>query len=184
MSVDTELDLWRREWQAATAPDLNLHDTVRRQSRLIRVMLALDILVTVVFGAGFSTWAVWSREADVVVLAIAVWGFLAIAWSFAIINRRGCWTPSGLDTQSFVEISIRRARAAVASTTFGAVFYFGELAFCVAWVYHRRSGDFPTSGAMLGVWAATAIFLVLLLRYRRKKQAQLRYLQEVAQQTR
>jgi hypothetical protein len=47
MSMDTELETWRREWQSETAVPADLRRRVERQSRWLKVGIAADILVTV-----------------------------------------------------------------------------------------------------------------------------------------
>jgi len=52
MSLDTELETWRREWQSETTVPPDLRRRVERQSRWRKVTVAGDILVTVVIGGG------------------------------------------------------------------------------------------------------------------------------------
>jgi len=118
MSVDTELDTWRREWQSEKAAVPDLAAKVRRHSRFMRAMLAGDVLVTVVIGGGIIVWA---SEADVTVLAGATWLFLAIAWVFGTLNRKGCWAPAALNASAFLDLSIRRCRRGIQASRFGAI---------------------------------------------------------------
>ena len=62
MSLDIELETWRREWQSETAvpPDLRRH--VERQSRWLKIGIAADILVTVVIGGGVIALAARSQQ--------------------------------------------------------------------------------------------------------------------------
>ena len=56
MKMDLELDQWREQWQssAETPPLSGLSKRVTRQSRLMRIALAGDMLVTIVIGGGVS----------------------------------------------------------------------------------------------------------------------------------
>ena len=183
MSLDAELDTWRREWQSEKSAVPDLAAKVRRHSRFMRIMLAADVLVTVVIGGGTIVWAVRSSEPDVIVLAGATWLFLAIAWAFAWINRRGCWAPAALNASAFLDLSIRRCRGGIAASRFGAILYCSELLFCLMWIYRRKHalspGEFLTSPSVAVVWIFTVAFVVLLLWYRRRKQAELAYLLEL-----
>jgi hypothetical protein len=184
MSVDAELDVWRREWQSETAvPAAGLRGKVQRQSRIMRMTLMAEVLVTVVMGGGTTAWAVRSRQPDTMVLAAAVWVFLAAAWTFAIVSRRDCWSPAALNTSAFLDLSIRRCRSAISATTFGTILYFCELLFCLTWVFRHLSQREPirleaflSSGPVAVVWLCTLTYVGFVLWYRRKKRAELSYL--------
>jgi hypothetical protein len=176
--MDTELESWRSAWQdeppSTAAIPADLRERVRRQSRFLRIMLASEILVTVVIGGGTAVLALRSSDADYVVLTLATWLFIAAAWTFAVVSRRGAWSPAALTTEAFLEISIRRARSGLAAATFGAGLYFVEIAFCLAWIYHH---DHTLESLLwLQVSAITVVFLVFVLRYRRAKKRELGYL--------
>ena len=181
MNLDAELDLWREQWQSSSQAPLlsDLRKRVARQSRGMRFALAGDILVTVSIGGGAVAWTVLDPRPETVILAGAIWVFIAIAWIFAILNRRGSWSPSAATTSAFVDLSIRRCRANLRTTTFGAALGFCELAFGLAWVFHEVSEPlwpFLTSIPLIIVWLCTLIFVASLLLYRKKKRADLAYL--------
>ena len=181
MKLDAELDLWRTEWQAASeAPVLSdLRKRVERQSRYIRIMLAGDILVTVVIGGGSILYAVRAPHAASLWLAVATWLFIAAAWIFGLSNRKNGWSPAASTTSAFLEISLRRARASLRAVIFGAILYVVEMAFCLSWVFHELSrplSAFLTSKVLILVYLFTLLFAVALLWYRKKKQAELKYL--------
>jgi hypothetical protein len=186
MSMDTELEAWRREWVSGGAdlPDLPLK--VRRQSAFMRLMLVADVLVTVIIGGGVIFLALRSPQTDLVVLAIAVWFFLGVAWTFGVKNRKGCWTPAAMTTTAFLDISIRRCRAAIKTSTFGVLLYACEMLFCLGWIYHRKSheahrglGAFLTSPLLVVVSICTVGFIVAMVWYRRRKQNELACLLEL-----
>ena len=194
-NMDTELDTWRREWQSeqSAVPDLavnlsvNLSVKVRRHSRFMRAMFAADILVTVLIGGGTTAWAIRSSEPDVIALAAATWLFLAIAWMFATVNRRGCWAPAALNASAFLDISIRRCRRGIAAAKFGMMLYGGELLFCLTWIYRRKAAVSPpaflTSAPVAAVWICTAVFVLIVLWYQRRKRAELAYFLELQAQS-
>jgi hypothetical protein len=191
MTANSELAAWQRLWQRESAVPADLRARVERQSRWMRIQVAGEILVTLLMGGATTGWAILSWQADVAVLAAATWVFLAAAWGFSVLSRRRCWSPVALTTAAFVDLSIRRCRGSIAVTTFGAVLYFAELLFCLAWVY-RYSGRqrFLTLGAFLGsdrvlaVWACTVLFLSVLYWYRRRKQRELRELLALQEESR
>src|SRR5581483_10471540 len=183
MNVDSELDLWRKDWQsAASPPSVDLRRKVERQTRFMKFMLAMDILVTIVIGGLFTRWAVISRHSDTVLLAAATWIFIAVAWTFRLVNWRGQWAPSSLDTAAFVDLCIRRCRARIAAVSFGALLYVCELAFCISWIYvHNQSRMsfltwlFKGSTYLDFVWLFTTVFFGFLIWWRRRIRTELRY---------
>jgi len=184
MNVDSELDLWRQQWQSDSAIPPDLRAKVERQSRLMKIALIADILVTFVMGGGVTAWAVYSPQADIVLLAAVTWLFLAAAWTFVLAMNRGNWSPSALETAAFVNLSVRRCRSALAAVWFGAGLFACELLFCLSWIYARSAAErtpvwswlFFSSLPMDLVWLATLAFFAFLVWYRRKKRAELTYL--------
>ncbi len=186
MNADTELEQWRDEWKAAACAPVDLRASVERQTRTMRLAVMGDVLVTVVFGGGTIAWALRSPQPDVILLATVTWVFLAAAWAFAMVVNAGKWRPAAMTTSAFLDLSIRRARARVATTTFGALLGVCEIVFGLVWVYHHTAERAPVARWLLFssvpmdvVWVFTAAFFGLLFWYRRKKQAELEYLLEM-----
>jgi hypothetical protein len=177
---DWELEAWREQWQADTAVPADLRRKVERGSRNLRLVVALEVLVTVVLGGGGTLLAVVDSRAEMVTLAAAVWVFLGAAWAFAMMNRRGSWSPVTVSTAEFVDLSIRRCRSNLASAGFGAGLYFAEMAFCLTWLYWDPARRGPLPAILVGV--ATPIFLTGLVWYRRRKRAELAGLLELRRQ--
>lgn len=177
MNIDLELDAWREEWQreAAAAPDLRRK--VERQTRLMRVMRASEILVTMAFGGGTIVWAVRSGQASVFVLAGLTWLSIAMAWAFSLANTRGLWSPAAESHSEFLRLSIHRCQAQIRATLFAAVLYCFNVAFTLAWVYQnqpiRPLGAFLLSWSVCVVWAVTLLFFGWLVWHRRAKQREL-----------
>jgi hypothetical protein len=149
----------------------------------MKIGLLADILVTIVIGGGTIVLALRSPQSDIVMLAAVTWLFLAAAWTFTLTVNRGSWSPSTLDTASFVELSVRRCRGRLAAVWFGAILFLCIIVFCLGWVYnHSPEARKPLlpwlffgSPAIDIVWLATLAFSVFLVWYRGKKQAELAY---------
>lgn len=177
MKPDLELEAWRAQWQANTEVPADLRRKVARGTRYMRLMLALEVLVTVTMGGGSTLWAAVEPRAEMLVLAGAVWLFLAAAWTVAIVTRRGAWSPAALTTAEFVELSIRRCRGKLAGARFGVWLYFAEVAFCLTWLYRDPARRVPAPAIVFAV--VTPVFLMGLARYRRKTRAELAGLLEL-----
>ncbi len=181
MNADVELAAWREQWQADETIPRDLQRKVERQSRLMKIGIACDILVTAVIGGGAVIWAWRSHDADVVPVAIAAWVFLAAAWIFVLLANRGLWSPSAMDAATFVELSIHRCRSALATIWFAAALFFAEIIFGLHWSYVHMSGDHPAiltwllfgSARIDVVWVVTITFLSGLFWYRSKKRTEL-----------
>ena len=178
MKPDLELESWRAEWQADAEVPADLRRKVARGTRNMRLMLALEVLVTVTIGGGYTAWAVWKPRAEMLVLAITCWLFLAVAWAVAIVTRRGTWSPAALTTADFVDLSIRRCRGKLTAARFGIALYFVEMVFCLTWLYRDPARRVPAPAIVFAV--VTPIFLVAMARYRRKARAELARLRELA----
>jgi hypothetical protein len=184
MNLDAELDVWRRQWQSEAPVPLDLRKKVERQTRFMKIGLLADILVTIVIGGGTIVWALRSPQSDIVLLAAVTWLFLAAAWTFALRVNRGNWSPSTLDTASFVELSVRRCRGRLAAVRFGAILFVCNIVFCLGWVYNHSADArkpllpwlFFSSLPIDFAWLATLAFSVFLVWYRRRKRAELAYL--------
>ncbi len=177
VNPDLELETWREQWQAHTEVPADLRGKVERGSRNMRLLLALEVLITVVLGGGSTLLAIVDQRTGMVVLSVAVWVFLGAAWTFAIMNRRGTWSPSAVSTEEFLDLSIRRCKRRLASTAFGAGLYVAEMAFCLTWLYWDPARREPLPAIIFGVM--TPLFALGLLWYRRKTTAELKRLLEV-----
>jgi hypothetical protein len=184
MSVDTELDMWREQWQSETAVPPDLRRKVERESRFMKLAVISELLVTIVFGGYTAAWAVRAPEPDVIVLALGTWMSLAAAWAFRISVSRGNWSPSAIHTGAFIDLSIRRCRGTLAAINFAAGLFVCQTVFCLSWVYHHSPAQRPTVAVWLFfssttidfVWISTIAFFSWLVWFRRKKRAELAYL--------
>jgi len=181
MNTDIELEGWREQWQADPVVPPNLRRSVERQSRLMKIGLIGDCVVTFVMGGGTTLWAVRSPGTGMGLVAAATWFFLAVAWTFALVSKRGLWAPSAIDTASFVDLSIRRCRAGLATTWFGAGLFAAEVTFGLGWAYRHSIQDSEPLLRWLWfsslridiVWICTLAFFSAIAWYRRKKKVEL-----------
>ena len=178
MKPDLELENWRAAWQADAQAPADLRRKVARDTRHMRLMLASEILVTVTIGGGSILWAALQPRTEMLVLAIAVWTFLAVAWAFALATRRGNWSPAALTTADFIDLSIRRCRAKLASIRFVLWLYFAEVAFCLTWLYRDPARRTPAPAVIYAV--VTPLLLIGLARHRRNVRRELAKLTELA----
>lgn len=184
MNLDAELDIWRDQWQSERAVPVDLRESVERQSRWMRLALAGEVLVTVVMGGATSAWAMRVPQPDIVLLAVATWMFLTVAWILSLRANRGTWSLPSLDTSAFLSLSIHRCRARLSAIRYAAILFVCELVFCLAWVYFHLPEPrlsavrwlFFSSTEIDVVWLCTAVFFGYLVWYRRKKQRELAYL--------
>jgi len=175
---DLELETWRAEWQADAEVPADLRRKVAHGTRNMRLTMAGELLVTVTIGGGSTLWAAVDPGTEMLVLAIAVWLFLAAAWAFAFITRRGTWSPAAPTTADFVDLSIRRCRGKLAATRFGVGLYFAEMAFCLTWLYRDPARRTPTPAIVFA--AVTPLFLAGVARFRRKTRAELESLRSIS----
>jgi len=176
---DLELESWREQWQADAKVPADLRRKVARDTRNMRFMVAAEVLVTVTIGGGSIVWATLEPRVEMFVLAVAVWIFLAAAWTAAVITRRGAWSPAAVTTADFIELSIRRCRGKLAAARFGVGLYFAEMAFCLTWLYRDPARRVPGPAIVFGV--VTPVFLIGLARFRRNTRRELARLQELVE---
>jgi hypothetical protein len=184
MNVDTELEVWRRQWQSQAAIPLDLRRKVERQSRWMKIALIADILVTITIGGATAAWAVHAPQPSIILLASWTWILIAGAWTFALKVNRGNWRPSAQDTSVFLNLSVRRCRARLAAIRFAAGLFVVQIVFSLGWVYNNSPVRgtpalrwlFFSSAPIDAVWFCTAAFFGFLIWYRRRKVAELAYL--------
>jgi hypothetical protein len=178
MNLDLELETWRREWQSVSPVAPDLRKRVDRQSRLLKLALVADTLVTIGIGGGTAAWAIVSPQVDIVLLAVVTWILLGVAWAFRLRITRGNWGPASLDTSAFVAFLIARCRAQLAGIRFGAVLFAVNLSFSLAWVYrHQPRPRIAWFGWPMDlVWLATLAFYIFLPWWNRRKMKELDWL--------
>jgi hypothetical protein len=135
---DLELEGWQRQWQANETVPADLARAVEAGTRALRRERIGEIVVTIVMGGGTLGWALVSRQPDVMVLAIAVWILIGVAWILSTLLRRGTWQPVTATTTAFVEVSIVRCERSLQAIWIQAVLYVVVLVFDLVWLYNFR----------------------------------------------
>jgi hypothetical protein len=175
MEADLELDSWRRHWQQREVALPDLKDLVERHTRMMRLCVVGEIIVTMVFGGGSLALAALYRRTDLFVLAAGIWVFIAIAWAISYLLRRGAWAPVTATTSAFLDLTILRCRRRRESIAAQCLLYTMILTFDLVWIYFAREFrgadgvlEFLTSGGVVWVWIVTAALGVVALWERRK----------------
>jgi hypothetical protein len=186
MDADLELDMWRRHWVAESHVSPSLKERVERERRGMRRFVIGEIIVTIVFGGGSLAWAALSLRTDILVLALGVWAFLAIAWTMSFLLRRGAWAPVTATTTAFVELSILRCRRRRESIILQGVLYLMILGFDLTWIYFARGSDaersviaFLTASEFAWVWVITLVLGVAAVMQRQKLARELENLMDL-----
>jgi hypothetical protein len=182
--LDLELERWQRQWHAQDAVPLDLAKTVETGTRRMRQGLIAEIVVTIVMGGAAIGWARASQRADVMVLAIAVWIFIAVAWVASLLLRRGAWQPVTATTAAFVEISILRCQRSLQAIAIQAILYVLILTFDLVWLFFYRGEssvrEFLMRPAVLFfLCVVTPVLAAAALWYRRRLQRELTNLNQL-----
>jgi hypothetical protein len=185
---DFELDEWRRQWQADPAAPPDLRKMVESGTRQMRRGVAGEIATTVVMGGGSLFWAISSQRTEIVVLAIAIWIFIAIAWTASILLYRGAWEPSAATTAAFLEISILRTERRLQATVVQIVLYLLISTFDLVWLYYyRHEGNLWTflsrPTMIVFLFVVTPMLATLVAWYRRRLNLELRNLKTLRRQS-
>lgn len=190
MNAETEMEIWREQWQSEVSIPPDLHRKVERQSRNMWIALICNIVVTVVMGGGWTAWALLSNDSGAAQVAVAVWIFLAAAWIFVLRVNRGLWRPSAMDAAAFVDLSVKRCEAALKAVWFAGILFVAELAFDLSWIYVRLNMQQSWWRWLLFgsvrtdiVWIGTVVFFSLLVWYRFRKRRELDRLLQMREET-
>jgi hypothetical protein len=182
--MDLELERWQRQWRAQEAVPPDLVKSVEAGTRNMRRGVIAEIFTTVVMGGGTTAWALAARQTDVVVLAIAVWIFIAIAWTASTLLRRGAWQPVTTTTSAFVDISILRCQRNLQAIWAQAALFVVLLVFDLVWLYYYRAETTVSEFLMRPVvlvflLIVTPLFAAAAMWYRRRLLRELRSLREL-----
>jgi hypothetical protein len=126
---------------------------VERDILSMRLGILSAVAVTVIFGGGTIAWALVSGDADIAVVAVATWVFIAVTWavSLTIEGGLGQWKPASTTTAAFLEFSIARRIATRRGIVAAAVLYAAFSAFMLAWRFQNPAAETPTD-----VWSYLA----------------------------
>ena len=142
MQTDTELENWRRQWQAQDVP-ADLRRRVDREIRDARRGTLLSTAITVLFGVWMPIRAARSGSPDDVVLMVGVWAFIALTWIVSWRITRGASRPAAGTAAAFLEFSILSCRRRLAGFSAGAVLYVVFLTFVSALNYREAIRETP-----------------------------------------
>ena len=180
MNDARELDLLQSAWRenAETIP-AGLRQLVHRQTWLMRLGAAAEVLVAMAFLAGSIWLARTQPEPQFRVLAIAIWIITLAAAICSFQNRAGTWRPSSLDTRACLELLLRRCSASLRGITFGFYLLLVEVLLLAGWHTWYWSSHSPAPGIAFWLSASSvpAVFLIVLLILRRRKQRELNRLE-------
>jgi hypothetical protein len=154
---------------------VDLAARVERETRRMRRFHAAEMAIVLAYCGGSAAWAGLSGRGDILVLAIGIWTFTAIASTMSWLLRRGAWAPAASTTTAFLELSILRCRRRRESVAAQAVLYVMILAFDLIWIYFQRTERTPitplqflTSPSLYWVWAMTIVLGALAAWYRQR----------------
>jgi len=114
VTVDTELDVWRREWREDTEPFPALKRKIRRQNLRIAGAIAAIAVCLIIS----TIEAIRTGNDFVAGLAVGI-GFAGVvqgAYSWWV--RRGAWRPAAQTTLAYAELAYKRAIATARTTRF------------------------------------------------------------------
>jgi hypothetical protein len=118
VTIDQELETWRREWHEQTGPLPDLKKKIKRQN--LR-MVAGGILLGACLA--FTTLeALQTRGVFMSGMASGIWFATLVGGSYAWWVRRGAWKPTAQTTLAYAELAHKRAIAKARTIRFS--FYF------------------------------------------------------------
>jgi hypothetical protein len=187
---DDELESWRREWNAQPLVPIELIRKVERQTVYMKLN-HFALILPVLIGVGTIVAAVRMRTFPTVLLAVGVWGWMSIAGYFQLKNSRGTWSPVSDTTAAYVELSIRRCRAAInnirlmkiMTPLLVAVVFGADFLIVTSFGVLKTQRDYLFMfGAFVYAAAIVAVVVWLVSRKRAKIQAELTWLLNLQRQ--
>jgi hypothetical protein len=184
MNVDTELQGWQRSWRGqplTSATAAELARMVLRGNRHALYGTAAAALFTVLALAPLLRRA-YRGEVDPHFLT-GILVFVALVWVSALWLARGTWRPRDETTAAFLEVSIRRARAAQFGVPVALVLYAAQL-FYVLVSTHRIEGvpwtQMLTSPQFVAVgWIGGPLYIAGQVWYARRERSRLERLRQL-----
>jgi hypothetical protein len=177
VSIDQELDTWRREWREQAAPLPDLKKKIKRQNlRMVAAGVLLGLCVS------FTTCeAVRTRAAFASGMAAGLWFTTLVAGGYAGWVRRGAWKPTAQTTLAYAELAHRRAVARARTIRFCFHLLLAAtalFALFTAWNWKRFG---PRDGMMLAVLGLELFYFVYL---GRRKEREIEETQRLVDQVR
>lgn len=144
-SLDTELRAWQREWREQALPSTTVEDLARSVQRGNRHALYGTIaaaLFTIVAVVPLIRRAV-AGTIDTQFLT-GILAFVVLVWLTALWLARGTWRPRDESAAAFLEVSIRRCRAAMLGVPVAFVLYAAELIYVLISMQRIEAVDLGT----------------------------------------
>jgi hypothetical protein len=192
MSVDGEMESWRRQWQRGAGRSVDA-DTIERLRRSVvretfwsKWGLVFPILVTLLSGATVVMPALRSGRPLGMLLGGETLVFAVVVWGVALWLGRGTWRPFGDTTAAFIDVSIRRRVAYIRGAIAGACLYLAQFAFLVV-VLSLESpmgivGALSSAPAKSIGWIGMPVVFAGLYWFARRQQGDLERLRELKRQ--
>ncbi|HJR62780.1 MAG TPA: hypothetical protein VJ803_03700 [Gemmatimonadaceae bacterium] len=159
-------DLWTTlaaDWQATRPrPSIDVAQLAARVHAHRRRMLWL-VAAEVVLSIGvvaFGLYALASQRGPLAIFLVAdSWLLLAIAWAFAIWNRRSTWRPATETVEAYLELSRTRCQRQLRAVWFTIGVIVLQLVAAVLW--RVLGGEAMAAGPVVRSWALIASTLVV-----------------------
>ena len=161
MTVDAELDVWRREWREETEPFPALKRKIRRQN--LRIVAAVAAIVVCLIVSTVEAVRTGNDFLAGLASGLAFAGIVQGAYSWWV--RRGAWKPAAQTTLAYAELAYKRAIATARTTRFSFRFLVIAVALyagVAAWHWKTFSSVY----ALILVAMAAELFL---LDYKRRR---------------
>ena len=141
-SLDTELRAWQREWREQALPATSVEElarSVQRGNRHAIYGTAAAALFTIIAIAPLIRRAI-AGTIDSQFLA-GILTFVVLVWVTALWLARGTWRPRDESTAAFLDVSIRRCRAAMLGVPVAFVLYAAELIYVLLSMQRIEGAD-------------------------------------------
>jgi len=182
--LDSELKAWQREWREQALPATSAEElarTVRRGNRNALYGTLGAAVFTIVAVAPLIRRAI-DGSIDSRFLA-GILTFVVLVWASALWLARGTWRPRDESTTAFLDVSIRRCRAALLGVPVALVLYLAELVYVLVSMHRIEGADF---GALLRSpqfvavgWIGGPLYIAGQLWYGSRQRARLLRLREL-----
>jgi len=137
VTIDTELESWRQEWQSEAEPLPDFRKKIRRQNlRMIVVAAVISVCLIV-------ATALARRSSFMAGLAAGMWAASLSMGAYTLRVRRGAWKPAAQTTLAYAELSYKRAIAKAKTVRFAFYFLLAAVVLygtVVTWRWRGLSG--------------------------------------------
>jgi hypothetical protein len=192
MSIDGEMENWRRQWQDGAKPAADadaierLRRSVQRETSWSKWGLVFPILATLWSGATIVLPALRSGRPLGVLLGVESLVFIVVVWVVAVWLGRGTWRPLADTTAAFIDVSIRRREAYFRGAIAGACLYVAQFAFLVLLMGLQSPigivGALSSPPAKIIGWIGMPVVFAGLYWFGRRQRADLERLRELKRQ--